>query len=112
MHIVPKEIWKPREDSMGDIFPFVEDALAIERRIKKGVNLTNERMRYQLCCSRIQKAVLGMGDNETVSLSQSYYDVLHSLYDSFPAAVGNCRLTACFFPPEKVISSFTINASY
>ncbi|MEA3359191.1 MAG: hypothetical protein U9R17_07280 [Thermodesulfobacteriota bacterium] len=102
MHIVPKEIWKPREHSMGDIFPFAEDALAIERRIKKGVNLNNERMRYQLCCIRIQKAVLNMEKNENVSLGRDYYDLLHMLYDSFPAEVGDCRLLTCFFPPEKV----------
>ena len=102
MHILPKQIWKPREDSMGDIFPFVEDALAIERRIKKGVNLNNERMRYQLCCIRIQKAVLNMAGNKKISLGRDYYDLLHMLYDSFPAEVGNCRLLACFFPPEEV----------
>jgi hypothetical protein len=102
MHIVPKEMWSPDEVSMSDIFPFVEDAAAIERRIPKGVNLTNERMRYQLCCSRIQKAVLGMEEHETVVLSWGYYDILLAIYNGFPVEARNSRLTACFFPPDAV----------
>jgi len=103
LHLVPREFWKSQEDSMVDISPFVEDAFAIERRITKGVNLSNERMRYQLCCKRIQEAVSGMVPvKEKMVLRQSYYNLLHILFTKFSAQAAQGRLAACFFPPDMI----------
>lgn len=95
--------WKENDDAWLNIAPFVADALIIERRLLKGVNATNERMRYRLCCRRIQEAALSAGDeSERMILDQSYYDVLDLLWEQFPAAVLKSRLTACFFGPESL----------
>jgi len=95
--------WKENSDARLDIAPFVEDALIIERRLLKGANAPNERMRYRLCCRRIQEAALSAGDeSERMILDQGYYDVLDLLWEQFPAAVLKSRLTACFFRPESL----------
>ena len=54
---VPPEVWdentslpEPRSLLNG----LLQDALGIERRLPKRVNLENERSRYTLCCDQIE----------------------------------------------------------
>lgn len=106
LYLLPEEFWQKRDDPLSDISVFVRDALAIERRIKKGVNLVNERMRYQLCCRRIQSAVARYHDEglETEILDDGYIAFLRFLYAD--AKTCECaslsRISANFFPPERV----------
>ena len=103
LYLVPGELWEARKNDPKGISEFVEDALAIERRIQKGVNLVNERMRYQLCCRRKQESVKRMGSEfDSQKLGQKYFDVLLYLYSKFPVEMTRNRLSACFFPPTKV----------
>ena len=105
LYMVPRRFWEERDDAPLNMAPFVEDALVIERRIGKGVNLANERMRYALCCRRIQDAVFRTGDStEKAVLGQGYYDILHGIFARFPAATTQSRVLACFFPPEHVLA--------
>lgn len=103
LYMAPRKFWEQQQDPATDIFEFYMDALGIERRIKKEVNLINERMRYQLCCRRIQEAVLRMNlETEKTTLKDSYFDVLRFLYDKFPSEVIQARLTSCFFLPDEL----------
>ena len=57
---IPPDIWKNDHDIASNLPPLhlpARDALAIERRAAKGVNLRNEARRYTLCCERIQGIV-------------------------------------------------------
>lgn len=57
---IPAEIWFKGYDGLPSLPPLYlsgRDALAIERRSIKGVNLRNEMRRYTLCCQRMQGIV-------------------------------------------------------
>ncbi|MCF6157609.1 MAG: hypothetical protein E3K32_03335 [wastewater metagenome] len=105
MYILPKKHWEKQDDPVADISCFVADALAIERRLKKGVNMTNERMRYRLCCRRIQAAVSRFRDSgEKETLGESYLAILRFLYTDVrtSADAAKSRIATNFFPPEKI----------
>jgi hypothetical protein len=105
LYLVEAVDWKTAENPLLDIGTFCRDALAAERRIlQKGVNLANERTRYQLCCRRIQDAVLRMkiGGEKQIRLNGAYFEILRMLMAEKPFETLNARLTACFFPPEQV----------
>lgn len=59
----------------------IQDALAIERRIPKQVNLENERSRYVLCCAQIDR--LTAQSAVSISTSDEFYEALRS--GRFPA---------------------------
>lgn len=120
---VPAAVWAATDQpSVGrpTIGRLVQDALAIERRMKKGVNLEDERTRYNLCCARIEaitsacmeplesqasfKTVLDSGRFPAHPLGITYLDVLRRLLaeDYLQARVGKTRLGATFFPPDTV----------
>ncbi len=105
---VPKEQWQGGADRETAIGPFVRDALDIEHRLPKGVNLANERMRYQLCCRRIQNAVLqNQLASEHESLDEEIFALLRNLATKAQPALTKNRLAACFFPPELVEKAVT-----
>ena len=57
---VPAPLWTQDIEWGGELIglaSFVKDAMGIERRIPKGVNLDNERTRYHLVCSRIETII-------------------------------------------------------
>lgn len=105
LNILPKKFWEKQDDPAADISCFVADALAIERRLKKGVNVANESMRYRLCCRRIQAAASRFREFcEKEALGESYLTILRLLYmDARTSAnAAKSRIAASFFPPEKI----------
>ncbi|TDA67629.1 MAG: hypothetical protein D9V45_01840 [Chloroflexi bacterium] len=121
---LPEIAWKQKEQIGGsviDIEEFSTDALAIERRIAKGVNLENERGRYNLCSSRIEDAVknpavtivrdeigfhqaLAEGKLPAITLGQEYLNDLDVLLQSKSPDVEYARLEASFHPPELLLA--------
>jgi len=78
--ITPPSFWGEGKGEAGPATGFVRDALDIERRIPKGVNLESERSRYFLCCRRIQDAARESdGYNSAKVLGGGYLQVLHAL---------------------------------
>ena len=64
---VPREIWEGGSSALPHLPSLSQparDALEIERRSRKAVNLRNESRRYSLCCERIQGIVrmLALGE--------------------------------------------------
>jgi len=119
---LPRAVWE-QDVSWNDhsiaIHSFVEDALGIERRIRKGVNQDNERTRYNLCCARIEaatyswpmasatnaekfKAALEARRLPAVALEVGYLDVLAPIIQKAPVKASEIRLGATFFPPEMI----------
>lgn len=105
MWLVAKEHWHAQAGTETAISPFVRDALEIELRLPKGVNLTNELIRYQLCCRRIQNAVV---QGSISSLDKKEFAAEPFLADLRKLAtmeyhgLKSGRLAACFFPPDYV----------
>ncbi len=55
--VIPALVWEEGYSALPKLPPMalvVRDALAIERRSSKEVNLSNEQRRYTLCCERMQ----------------------------------------------------------
>jgi hypothetical protein len=103
MQLVPSDYWDNEADAATAIKPFVEDALAIERRLPKQVNLASERMRYQICCKRIQNAASRMElKTKKEALSPDYFEVQRIIAESYPVAFSDSRISACFFPPNML----------
>ncbi len=59
---VPEQIWRswPDERKLADL---AGDALGMERRIRKGVNVVKERARYTQICHRIEHLALELAQN-------------------------------------------------
>lgn len=103
LYLVPSADWEEKADPGEDISLFVEDALAIERRLKKGVNLINERKRYLLCCRRIQEHVLKKRNSyKSETVGEGYFSFLQETYEEYPGEVVQHRIASCFFPPETM----------
>lgn len=120
---VPKVAWSAKTQlGMGqiDIQEFVQDAIAIERRIAKGVNLDNERNRYSLCCSRLEAALripdlqyitdeaafdhtLAKGRLPAITLDTIYLDELEKILQMSTPDEEACRLGSSFHPPELLL---------
>lgn len=124
---VPPEIWKNGHESAPYLPPLhlpARDAMAIERRAVKGVNLRNEQRRYTLCCERIQGIVQelsqksgvlpdplfwpshGQSNSETSS-ARAYLAVMDFIGRWISRflreeilQLGYLRFAAVFFPPE------------
>lgn len=127
---VPAEIWGEQaslKEPLLTLQALIKDALAVERRLPKGVNLENERSRYTLCCQQIEsitsqyislfkngdefKAALQGGRFPSFFIDEWY---LHFLfYIEGNTAMRNeaaaSRLGASFFAPDEVT---THNATF
>ena len=120
---VPAAWWTgefPVGDPRATFAAFVDDALSIERRIARGVNLETERTRYGLCCQRIEAAVrtgldliedtahlapvLGMGRLPAVELGTEYVDLLERLLfePRLEERARTARLGTSFYPPDTL----------
>src|ERR1041385_8102665 len=92
------------------------EALTVERRIQKEVNLDNERRRYSLLCWRIEDeilksallqrvnsieeipAVLDSQKLPAIAVDRTYIDILRAVVDQDSPP----RLGTTFFPPSEV----------
>lgn len=119
---LPDPIWREKTkfgNEVINIHSFVEDALAIENRIRKGVNQENERARLTLCCSRLEAAIKNCSLQEikspsefksaltssalpVVVLGQNYLNAIKLMYQKAETKSGNIRLGATYFPPYLV----------
>lgn len=94
---IPREIWGNGLEILPGLPPLAlvaEDALTIERRAYKRVNLLNEQRRYILCCERMQGIV------EELSCQQG----LLSLYQSWPASrINNSPTSRAFLANIEVV---------
>jgi len=125
---IPREVWKNGYDGAPDLPPLhlaARDAIAIERRAIKRVNLRNEQRRYTLCCERIQGIVQELSrelsvlpnplvwpsqSNPKIPIARAYLAVMAFMgrwmsrfLKSLPAEQLKSiypRVSAVFFPPE------------
>lgn len=116
---LPLEWWTKNDENYSSVANFVKDALGIERRIAKGVNLENEYARYSLCCNQIESAIpynkliRAEEDKEfsqiiqqqkipSVCLSEQYIQILSYLHQKHPKEFCESRFGKSFFPPEML----------
>lgn len=110
--MLPDSFWGLGSDPAGEAVPFIRDALAIERRLKKGVNLAHERKRYWLCCRRIQDAAQRLvGSMPMEEVGETYYSFLRSSIHQHEG-LSTGRLGACFYPPQNLVGSCEDLASH
>jgi hypothetical protein len=103
LYSVPAEFWNDGRDPAFDFSSFSRDALAIERRILKAVNLDLERSRYILCCRRIQEAAARVAEEKRLPklrLGSAYLDVLRAFIHRRAGGLPALRPSACFFTPD------------
>lgn len=117
---LPKTAWEPHTDFIGiNISEYVKDALAIEQRIAKGVNLENERNRYTLICSKIEgelnnatfaeivdvgemRNVINQNKIPTLRVGQSYIEFLDTFQKENREESRSLRAGCTFYPPEML----------
>ena len=110
---------------------FVADALSIERRLGRGVNLDNERTRYNLCCARLEAGLklpisVPVSDPDAFRLAldasrlpvcvlgQEYLDAIDLMVRKAATKLRDMRLGTTFFPPDMVeahVAAFSSLAS-
>ena len=125
--IVPQDIWTNGYPGRPDLPPLalpVRDALDIERRAQKDVNIRNEVRRYTLCCERIQGIVRELALAEGILPPPVIWRKHRSLLEDSPSAFAYlalaeslsqrlknsryARFAAIFFPPEHARSHFQV----
>lgn len=118
---VPEPYWDPERApqlTRIGVARFAADALGVERRIGKEINLENERPRYTLLCQRLEAAVLQSGLFRPIANLEQFSAGLmegklpaipidHSYLDFLRLVVNGdapARLGATFFPPAQVLA--------
>lgn len=74
--LIPNTVWKVGYAGRSDLPPLrvpARDALDIERRAEKRVNLRNEIRRYTLCCDRIQGIALELSRSGIASMGMQWH---------------------------------------
>ena len=125
---VPAELWSTQTsfpEPLSILQALIQDALAIERRLPKNVNLENERSRYTLCCDQIESiasqyiSLFKTGDEFKEGLKAMRFPVfpidetyLHFLIqvmalETEQKTATRIRLGASFFPPDEVVAHGT-----
>lgn len=121
-YAIPAEMWLRGSPRRADLPPLsipARDALDIERRSKKGVNLRNEAQRYTLCCERIQGVTADLASEEGLlpppavfvraasndnpaPTARGYLAVIEAVTLYWQKALGKSysRIASVFFPPE------------
>jgi len=87
--LIPSEIWSNGHTDTPNLPPLylpARDALAIERRAMKGVNLRNEKRRYTLCCERIQGIVHELSDVSGILPKPLIWPTYHQENEKAPSA--------------------------
>lgn len=120
---VPAEFWNnevSHPEPLSIMQELIQDALAIERRLPKNVNLENERSRYTLCCQQIEniayqfaalfkngdefKAILQDGRFPAFTIDETYLHFLFLIETNSAKAqlASEIRFGSSFFPPDGV----------
>lgn len=118
---VPAESWAAELSSPTtiDIASFARDALAVEKRLARGVNLDNERARYSLLCTQMELAVrqtplqdasdassfasaLERHKTPRQDVDVSYLSAISRVFKDLPSQASSMRLGASYYPPDLV----------
>lgn len=118
---VPAESWAAEFSSPTtiDIASFARDALAVEKRLARGVNLDNERARYSLLCAQMELAVrqtplqdasdassfasaLERYKTPCQAVDASYLSAISQVFRDLPSQASPMRLGASYYPPDLV----------
>lgn len=117
---LPSKLWNGESTSSASIFGFSRDALAIEARMAKGVNIEKERTRYSLNCQRIEDSArqsvatfseaskaldaLDAGSTVALTLDDPYLELVSawSSGNQSERPLGPDRIGASFVPPGSV----------
>jgi len=122
-YLIPKEIWEAGRTGYTQISPLsipARDALEIERRRNKNINLRYEDHRYTIACERIQSLAVetfqndkdlprpviwpthfGVGKKHSTALA--YLITIESLFRALFKSIDKLpyqRFLAVFFPPD------------
>lgn len=89
-----------------------QDAQGIARRIRKGVNLQREQVRYTLLCNQIESLALQLaGDNEEIKRgrwiskpAKLYLDLIERLQQTSISSAATRFLGRSFFAPGDEVS--------
>lgn len=121
---VPAELWNAQAsltEPLSILQALIQDALGIERRLPKNVNLENERSRYTLCCNQIEgiasqfitpfktgdefKEVLKIKRFPIFTIDEVYMHFLVQVMalEAEQETAAKIRLGASFFPPDEVV---------
>jgi hypothetical protein len=121
---VPSQLWDfeaELPESLSILQGLIRDALAIERRLSKDVNLENERARYILCCNQIENMVselmlpfktvdefhqiLKSGRFPSFTIDDTYIHFLMqvALLETEEKTAAQIRLGASFFSPKEIV---------
>ena len=110
------DVWNPSTGSAGLFARLVNDALSIERRIIKDVNIDVERTRYNLACGQIESFASGLPWTSAepggltlrpeaaavAVLDGTYLGVIRDILAREPERSRKIRLGASFFTPDSV----------
>lgn len=113
--LVPPSVWSDAKTGLGTL---AAEAMEIERRLPKGVNLAKERMRYHIVCKRMEDVALGLVEHDStegetsLGVSSSRFcelrDDLPSLLEGWRPTreerIASGRLGAIFVPPASVVA--------
>lgn len=119
--LIPRSIWQqgiPAQTNLPPLAIPARDALDIERRARKQINLHNEERRYTLCCERIQGIVQELSQETNVlrppmlwpvyrlakatePSARAYLGLIEALGRSLGSQKSSeARIAAVFFSPE------------
>lgn len=122
-YLIPASIWAQGHPTRNDLPPLAlpaRDALDIERRAQKDVNLKNEARRYTLCCERMQGIVQQLSrasgllptpkiwwpDAEPdgrAATARAYLALMNAISRILKGSPYP-RISALFFPPDHTLS--------
>jgi hypothetical protein len=113
---IPSVWWKRAQSPVPEFALTVHEALDIERRLIKGVDLARERLRYIACCRSIESqarrrykvvktrgefdALLAKSDLPATHLDSDYLTFINGWLESVQDVDAASRLSASFFPPD------------
>lgn len=121
---IPGELWHQEyagPEPFSTLQALIQDALDIERRLPKNVNIENERTRFTLCCQQIESIALQFASPFTSG--DEFYDLLKrqrfpsftidedylyllfhvELMEQSRKMAQDIRLGSSFFPPNDVL---------
>lgn len=90
-YLIPSQVWQQGDASRSDLPPLAlaaRDALDIERRAQKNVNLRNEVRRYTLCCERMQGIVQDLSHTPGIHLVSAVFPASLEVNDETPTALA------------------------